>query len=82
MHDDDFMGTIEFDLTPDQEEIVNRAISLAVTSDDAFRHVNPLIAILQWWQVSVDDRDKIKGSPEMMLADACRQFLLAHETPR
>jgi hypothetical protein len=83
MHDDDdFMGEIEFNLSPEQEQIVNRAISLAATNDDAFHHINPLISILQWWQVNVDEGDKVKGSPEMMLAEACRRFLLAHEKAR
>jgi hypothetical protein len=81
MDDDDFMGEIEFDLSPEQEKIVNEAISLAARSDDAFGNINPLIAILQWWQVNGDDQDKVKGSPEMTLAEACRQFLLAHEPP-
>jgi hypothetical protein len=77
--DDDFMGEIEFDLSPEQEDIVSRAISLAADSDDAFRNINPLIAILQWWQINVDDNEKVKGSPETILADACRRFVLAHE---
>jgi hypothetical protein len=80
MDDDDFMGEIEFDLSAEQEKIVNRAISLAADSNDAFRNVNPLIAILQWWQVSVNESDKIRGSPEEILTDACRRFLLVHET--
>jgi hypothetical protein len=80
MDDDDFMGEIEFDLSAEQEKIVNRAISLAADSNDAFRNVNPLIAILQWWQVSVNESDKIRGSPEEILTEACRRFLLVHET--
>ena len=36
MDDDDFMGEIEFDLSPEQEVIVSRAISLAADSDEAF----------------------------------------------
>ena len=79
MDDDDFMGEIEFDLSPEQEVIVSRAISLAADSDDAFSNINPLIAILQWWQVNVDDNDKVRGSPEVILTDACRRFVLAHE---
>jgi hypothetical protein len=79
MDDDDFMGEIEFDLSPEQEVIVSRAISLAADSDDAFSNINPLIAILQWWQVNVDDNDKVQGSPEVILTDACRLFVLAHE---
>jgi hypothetical protein len=79
MDDDDFMGEIEFDLSPEQEKIVNQAISLAANSDDAFHSINPLISILQWWEANVTERDKVKGSPEEMLTDACRLFLLAHE---
>jgi hypothetical protein len=80
MDDDDFMGEIEFDLSPEQEKIVNRAISVAAESGDAFRSTNPLISILQWWQANVSDSDKIKGSPEEMLTDACRRFLLTHQS--
>jgi hypothetical protein len=76
--DDDFMGNIEFDLSPEQADLVNRAISLAAKSDDSFRNINPLISILQWWQANVGEGHKIKESPEMVLTDACRQFLLAH----
>jgi len=32
MDDDDFMGEIEFDLSPDQQKIVSRAITLASES--------------------------------------------------
>jgi hypothetical protein len=79
MDDDDFMGEIEFDLSPEQAVIVNRAISVAATSDDAFFSRNPLIAILQWWQANVGASDKTGAAPEVMLTDACRDFLLAHE---
>jgi hypothetical protein len=77
--DDDFMGEIEFDLSAEQGRIVSRAISLASTMDgDAFRAVNPLIAIMQWWEANVPETEKLRGSPEASLAEACRWFLLAH----
>jgi hypothetical protein len=80
MHDDDdFMGNIEFDLTPEQADIVSRAISLAAKSGDSFGNINPLISILQWWQANFGEGHKNNESPEMVLTDACRQFLLAHE---
>jgi hypothetical protein len=79
MHDDDFMGSVEFDLSPEQAEIVNRAIGLAAESDDSFRSINPLISILQWWQANQSEGEKVNGPPEVVLTDACRQFLLAHE---
>ena len=48
--DDDFMGEIEFNLTPEQSEIVSRAIDLASRDNDEFQFINPLISIMQWWQ--------------------------------
>ena len=51
MDDDDFIGNIEFNLTQEQGEIVQRAIDLAAGADeDEFIKVNPLIAIMQWWE--------------------------------
>jgi hypothetical protein len=50
MDDDDFMGEIEFDLSPEQGEVIRRAITLAASSQgDEFIALNPLIAIMQWW---------------------------------
>jgi len=85
MDDDDFVGNIEFDLTPEQSEIVSRAIELASQADlafedhDAFRTTNPLIAIMQWWQSHVPEAERRRSSPEGTLAEACRLFVLAHE---
>ncbi len=79
MDDNDFMGGIEFDLSPEQQDIVNRAISVAAESGDSFGNINPLISILQWWQASVGESQKPRGSPEAMLTDACRRFLAAHD---
>jgi hypothetical protein len=79
MDDNDFMGEIEFDLSPEQQKIVNQAISVATESSDSFRNLNPLIAILQWWQVNVSESQKLRGSPEAVLTDACRRFLAAHD---
>lgn len=77
--DDDLVGNIEFNLTPEQSEIVSRAIDLASQDDDAFGTANPLIAIMQWWQTHVPDAQKHGNSPEGTLAEACRLFVLAHE---
>jgi hypothetical protein len=78
--DDDFMGEIEFNLTPQQGQIVRQAIELASRSDDdEFRAVNPLIAIMQWWQTNSTDEDLVKGSPEGTLVQACRRYIAAHE---
>jgi hypothetical protein len=79
MDDDDFMGNIEFDLTPEQGRIVSRAIDLASRDQDAFRITNPLISIMQWWETHVPEAEKRRGSPEGTLAEACRLFVLAHE---
>jgi hypothetical protein len=80
MDDDDLVGQIEFDLTAEQRKVVSRAIDLASASrDDEFRHINPLIAIMQWWDEHVPQSQKLKGSPEATLAEACRLFVLAHE---
>jgi len=81
--DDDFMGAIEFDLSPEQREMVSRAIDLASKRDgDAFGATNPLIAIMQWWDTNVADAERPKGAPETILAEACRRFVLAHDKPR
>jgi hypothetical protein len=49
--DDDFVGTLEFDLSAHDAELVNRAISLAAQNPgDGFAQINPLIAIMRWWQ--------------------------------
>jgi len=80
LDDDDFMGEIEFDLSPEQKKIVSRAINLASNSeDDAFRANNPLISIMQWWETNVAEAEKPKGPPETSLAEACRLFVLAHD---
>ena len=79
MDDDDFMGNIEFNLTPEQSMIVSRAINLASEDQDEFRIVNPLISIMQWWQTHVPEAEKRRGSAEGTLAEACRLFVLAHE---
>jgi hypothetical protein len=78
MDDDDFMGDIEFELTQEQGAIVRRAIELASNADDEFMMVNPLIAIMQWWESNVPDSEKLRGSPEATLAEACRLYVLAH----
>ena len=80
MADDDFMGEVEFDLSPEQKKMVSRAIDLAASGErDAFRAVNPLIAIMHWGEAHVPDAEKPKGSPEGTLAEACRLFVLAHD---
>jgi hypothetical protein len=83
--DDDFIGEIEFDLTAEQGELVSRAIGVASKSrgdeiGDEFVQVNPLIAIMRWWETHVPENERLRGSPEATLVDACRRFLLAHET--
>lgn len=80
MDDDDFMGEIEFSLSPEQGAIVTRAVSLASTSqDDEFGAINPLIAIMQWWEANRADGDLVKGSPEGTLVEACRRYIATHE---
>ena len=78
--DDDFMSAIEFNLSPEQGAVVNRAINLAASRrDDGFATVNPLIAIMQWWQASVPEAERPDVSPEARLVDACRRYLADHE---
>jgi len=80
MDDDDFMGKIEFDLSPEQKNMVSRAIDLASNGDgDEFRLSNPLISIMQWWATNVQEAEKLTGPPEAVLAEACRLFVLAHD---
>jgi hypothetical protein len=77
--DDDFMGEVEFDLSPEQGEVVNRAISLAASRrGDEFAHINPLIVIMQWWQANVSDAERAGGTPEARLTEACRRYIAAH----
>ena len=77
--DDDFMGEIEFNLTPEQSEIVSRAIDLASRDNDEFQFINPLISIMQWWQRYSPEEERRGGSPEATLVEACRLFMRAHE---
>jgi len=78
--DDDFIGNIEFNLTPEQSEIVSRAIDLASEDKDTFRNTNPLISIMHWWNTHVPAFQKLReSSPERTLTEACRLFILAHE---
>ena len=79
--DDDFMGDIEFNLSPEQGQIVQRReIHLASCSrGDAFRERNPLIAIMQWWEANGAGADRVKGSPEGTLVEACRRYIASHE---
>jgi hypothetical protein len=81
--DDDFIGEIEFDLSPEQADLVSRAIGVAsnLRSDDDFIQVNPLIAIMGWWKAHRPELQS-RSSPEMTLVEACREFLLAHEAER
>jgi hypothetical protein len=81
MDDDDFMGEIEFDLSPEQRKIVNRAITLASEDgdgDDEFIKTNPLISIMQWWDAR-NEGGKSRQTPEEALAEVCRRFILEHE---
>ena len=85
MDDDDFMGEIEFDLSPEQQKIVSRAITLASESEggeDEFIKINPLIAIMQWWDARNAEGGKPEPSPEQTLTEVCRQFILEHERER
>lgn len=78
--DDDFMGEIEFALSPEQGEIVNRAVDLASSlPGDEFASLNPLIAIMQWWQSNAPGGMPAGMSPEAQLAEACRRFVITHE---
>ncbi len=80
MDDDDFMGELEFNLTPDQSAIVRKAVALAADdSSDDFMMTNPLIAIMQWWETNVPDEEKLRGSAEGTLTEACRRYVSAHE---
>jgi len=77
--DDDFMGEVEFALSPEQGEVVNRAISLAASRrGDEFAHINPLIVIMQWWQAHGSDAERVGGTPEARLTEACRRYIAAH----
>ena len=77
--DGDFMGEVEFDLSAGQGEVVNRAVTLAASlRGDAFAHVNPLIAIVQWWEANVPEEERAGVSPEARLVDACRCFLASY----
>ena len=78
--DDDFIGEIEFSLSPEQGAIVTRAIGLASASrSDEFGAVNPLIAIMQWWEANRTEDDLVRGSPEGTLVEACRRYIATHE---
>jgi len=78
--DDDFIGEVEFDLSEAQGETVNRAINLASSMQEAdgFAHLNPLIAIMQWWETNVPETERTGVTPEARLVEACRRFLASH----
>jgi hypothetical protein len=77
--DDDFIGELEFDLSPEQGEVVNRAIGLAASRrGDDFAHINPLIVIMQWWQANVSDAERVGATPEAKLTEACRRYIAAN----
>jgi hypothetical protein len=79
--DDDFVGTLEFDLSTHDAELVNRAISLAAQNPgEGFARINPLIAIMRWWQTQAHGNAVTPISPEKTLVEACRAFLLAYES--
>ena len=83
MHDDDFLGEIEFDLSPEQRKIVGRAINVASSGkSDEFGALNPLISIMQWWEMNADQTERAGRSPETVLTEACRLFVLAHDGPQ
>ena len=76
--DDDFMGEVEFDLSPEQGEVVSRAIGLAASRrGDDFAH-NPLIVMMQWWQANASDAERVGGTPEAKLTEACRRYIAAN----
>jgi hypothetical protein len=79
--DDDFIGEIEFNLSPEQADLVSRAIGVAsnLRGDDGFIQINPLIAIMGWWKAHSPEHQS-RVSPETTLVEACREFLIAHET--
>jgi hypothetical protein len=77
--DDDFMGEPEFDLSHDQQSIVNAAITRAAEiGGEDFAGTNPLIAIMQWWQTHAPEHERAGISPEQSLTDACRRYLAEH----
>lgn len=80
--DDDFMGEIEFDLNAPQKEIVTQAIDLASKqgNPDTFAGLNPLIAIMQWWESHSAANDVALGSPEDKLAAICEEFVRVQES--
>lgn len=77
--DDDFLSDAEFDLSPEQGALVNRAINIAALQQgDDFAHVNPLIAILQWWQEHTPEPLRKGVTPEARLIEACKSYIFAH----
>ena len=82
MDDDDFMGEIEFDLSPEQQKVVSRAITLASESEgegSEFIKTNPLISIMQWWEENGAKTASPGQSPEAKLVEVCRQYIAAHD---
>jgi hypothetical protein len=77
--DDDFMGEVEFDLSAGQMDVVTRAIELASQAGDAFGVTNPLIAIMQWWEINIPEAERCHVSLEQTLTEACRLYVLSKE---
>jgi hypothetical protein len=41
--------------------------------------MNPLIAIMRWWQTHVPENERRCGSSEAALVNACRRYLAEHD---
>jgi hypothetical protein len=77
--DNDFLSDAEFDLTPEQGALVNKAISIAASKrGDDFAEVNPLIAVLQWWLENTDESKRAGLTAESRLVEACKAYMAAH----
>lgn len=73
------MGDIEFAPSPEQQEIVNRAIEIASSRiGDEFANINPLIAIMQWSQANLPESVREGDTPEARLTAVCRRFIAEH----
>ena len=75
IEDADFLGTVEFDLSPDQEAVVSSAIDRAAKTEDEFARMNPLIVIVQWWNRRERVAVALSGTPEEKLTEMCRLYL-------
>ena len=53
-----------------------------LTIEEGYATARAVALSMRWWQTHVPENERLCGSPEATLVDACRRFVLAHEAGR